>query len=62
MVGQVWRVFAVGEQMVDPDTKEVLGREEVAVGRIKITDVLPKFSKAEVIEDLGVDKGAILRK
>jgi hypothetical protein len=62
LVGQIWRVFAVGEEMVDPDTKEVLGREEVAVGKIKITDVLPKFSKAEVIEDLGVDKGAILRK
>lgn len=61
-IGQVWRVFAVGEELVDPDTKEVLGREEVAVGKVKITDILPKFSKAEIIEDLGVDKGAVLRK
>jgi hypothetical protein len=61
-VGQVWRAFAVGEEMIDPDTKESLGREEVAVGRVKITDVLPKFSKAEVVEDLGIDKGAVLRR
>lgn len=61
-VGQVWRAYAVGEEMVDPDTQEVLGREEVHVGSVKITEVLPKFSKAEVVEDLGIDKGAVLRK
>lgn len=61
-VGQVWRAFAVGEEMIDPDTKESLGREEVAVGKVRITDVLPKFSKAEVVEDLGIDKGAVLRR
>ena len=60
--GDEWRVFAVGKELIDPDTKEVLGKEEVPVGRVRITDVLPKFSKAEVLgEDLGIEAGAILR-
>jgi len=61
-VGQIWNVFAVGEELIDPDTKESLGREEVLVGKAKITSVLPKTSTAEILEDYGIDKMAILRK
>lgn len=60
-VGQVWNVFAVGEELIDPDTKESLGREEVLVGKARITNVQPKLSTAELLEDTGVDKGAVLR-
>lgn len=60
-VGQLFDVFAQGETLVDPDTGEVLGTEEVNVGRARITAVRPKFSMAELIEDVGVDKGAVLR-
>ena len=60
-VDQVWNVFALGEELVDPDTKEVLGREEVRVGKAKITAVNPKTSTAEILEDTGVDKGSLLR-
>ena len=59
---QVWRVFAVGKEMIDPDTKEVLGREEVEIGKVRITDVLPRFSRATVLDDRGISEGAILRK
>lgn len=59
---QVWRVFAVGKEMIDPDTKEVLGKEEVEIGKVRITDVLPRFSRATVLEDRGIAEGAILRK
>ena len=59
--GQVWQIYAVGEALVDPDTGEILGQEEVHVGSARITSVLPKFSKGEVIEDLGVDAGAVMR-
>jgi len=59
---QVWRVFAVGKEMIDPDTKEILGREEVEIGKVRITDVLPKFSRATVLEDRGIAEGAVLRK
>lgn len=59
--GQVWEVYALGEEMIDPDTQASLGREEVCVGAVKITSVQPMFSKAEVMDDKGVDKGHILR-
>lgn len=60
--GEIWRVFAVGKELIDPDTKEVLGKEEVEIGKIRITDVLPRLSKGEVIEDRGIAEGAIVRK
>jgi len=61
-VGDTFNVYALGEELVDPDTKESLGREEVKVGRVKITQVNPKTSTAEILDDTGIDKGAILRK
>ena len=61
-VGDTFNVFALGEEMIDPDTKESLGREEVKVGKVKIAEVDPKFSKADVLEDTGIAPGAILRK
>ncbi len=61
-VGDVFNVFALGEALIDPDTKESLGREEVKVGKVKIAEVDPKFSKADVLEDTGITTGAILRK
>ncbi len=60
-IGQVWEVFALGEEMVDPDTGASLGREELMVGQVRITRVNPKTSQAEIISDTGVDKGALLR-
>jgi hypothetical protein len=46
----------------DPDTGEVLGKEEVKVGKVKITQVGAKTTQAEILEDTGVDKGAVLHK
>jgi len=61
-VGDTFNVFALGQELIDPDTKESLGREEVKVGTVKITQVNPKTSQAEILDDAGIDKGAILRK
>jgi hypothetical protein len=61
-VGDVFNVFALGQELIDPDTKESLGHQEVKVGQVKITEVDPKFSKAQILQDTGIDKGAILRK
>jgi curli biogenesis system outer membrane secretion channel CsgG len=61
-VGDTFNVFAQGEELIDPDTKESLGREEVKVGKVKITQVNPKTSTADILDDTGIDKGAILRK
>ena len=60
-VDQIWNVYAVGEELIDPDTKESLGKEEVLVGKAKIVSVQPKTATAEVLEDTGIDKGAVLR-
>ena len=60
--GDVFNVFALGEEMIDPDTKESLGHEEVKVGKVKISQVNPKTSLAAILEDTGIDKGAVLRK
>lgn len=61
VVGQIWTANMPGKELKDPDTGEVLGVEEVPVGKVRITDVFPKFSKGEIVEDLGVGVGAILR-
>jgi curli biogenesis system outer membrane secretion channel CsgG len=60
--GDVFIAFALGDEMIDPDTKESLGREEVKVGKVKITQVGAKTSQAEILEDTGIDKGAVLHK
>ena len=61
-VGDTFNAFALGQELIDPDTKESLGREEVKVGTVKITQVNPKTSLADIVDDQGIDKGAILRK
>ena len=61
-VGDIFNVFAQGEELKDPDTGEVLGREEVKVGKVKISQVNPKTSLADIVEDTGIDKGAVLHK
>ncbi|MDX2110730.1 MAG: CsgG/HfaB family protein [Verrucomicrobiota bacterium] len=60
-IGQVWEVFALGEEMIDPDTGQSLGRDEVSVGKVKVVRVLPKTASAEILEDLGITKNAIVR-
>jgi hypothetical protein len=59
-VGQVWEVFAIGEELVDPDTGEK-SLEEVYVGKVKITRVTPQNSQGEAVEDTGIERGAIVR-
>ena len=61
--GQLWEVFAVGEELIDPDTGASLGREELSVGRVRIQRVTPRTAQGEVTgEDLGIDRGAIVRR
>jgi len=61
-IGQLWNAYAVGNELIDPDTGESLGREEVKVGEVRIVSVQPKTSTAEIVgEDRGITIGAILR-
>ncbi len=59
--GQVWEVFALGEEMIDPDTGESLGGSEINVGTLKIDRVNPKFSSGRLTENFGATKGSIVR-
>lgn len=60
--GQLWEVFALGEELTDPDTGASLGREEMSVGKVRITRVTAKTSQAQIVEDSGIDRGALLRR
>jgi curli biogenesis system outer membrane secretion channel CsgG len=60
-VGQIYEVFVPGSAMIDPDTNEQLGAEEVHVGWARVTDASARFSTAQAIEDRGIDRGALLR-
>jgi hypothetical protein len=59
-VGQVWEVFTLGDELTDPDTGEKT-REEVLVGKVRVHRVTPQNSQAEIIEDTGIDRGAVVR-
>jgi hypothetical protein len=60
-IGQIWNAYSQGEIIKDPDTGEVLGRDESPVGAVQIISVAPKFCKARVLDDKGLAKGAVLR-
>ncbi len=61
-VGQVWQAFATGDELFDPDTGESLGKEEVAIGFVRVTSVQPKVSTGTVCgQDRGIAPLCILR-
>ena len=56
-------VYKTGEQMIDPDTGEDLGMNEIQVGKILISRVNPKFAKGKIIEHQeSLKRGYICRK
>ena len=46
----------------NPDTKEFLGKEEVEIGKVRVTAVLSQFSKVSILENRGITEGPLLRK
>lgn len=64
-VGEKLALFRGGELLVDPDTNEVLGSQEIGIGQIEVVDVKPKFSVARIIaleEGQAVQKRDIARR
>ncbi len=60
--GDEFDVFRAGESIKDPDTGEVLGANEVKVGRIKVNAVKgPRLSTASAISGRGFKAGDILK-
>ena len=60
--GQWWEAFAPGKEMIDPDTGEALGAEEIHIAWAKVTDAGARSSKAQVYGDNGISCGSILRR
>jgi curli biogenesis system outer membrane secretion channel CsgG len=61
--GDEFGVYRVGEQIKDPDTGEVLGANEMKVGRVRITSVKgPRLSTAAAVSGSGFRAGDTLRK
>ncbi|WOO41510.1 CsgG/HfaB family protein [Rubellicoccus peritrichatus] len=59
--GQTWIVFAVGEELIDPDTGENLGQEEIMLGSAEIVRVSARTAQAMLTDDNGVQKGQVIR-
>lgn len=48
-MGAIYNVYALGKKLIDPYTKEALGREEINVGQVEITRINTKVSYARII-------------
>jgi len=59
--GEVYNVYALGKALIDPYTHEFLGRDELYIGTVKVTKVLPKISYITLLRGK-LKLGAILRK
>ncbi|SIO26327.1 CsgG/HfaB family protein [Halodesulfovibrio marinisediminis] len=60
--GQYYDVYHLGERLIDPYTKESLGRTETKVATIKVTEVKNKYAVASVQHRSGaISKGNICR-
>ncbi len=60
-VGDTFTVFALGEEIIDPDTGESLGSEETEVGTVEVVEVKEKYSKAQVTSGSGMTAGSAVR-
>lgn len=61
--GDEYDVFRPGEEIKDPDTGEVLGANEMKVGRIKVIAIRgPRLSSAIALSGSGYKPGDVLKK
>jgi len=59
--GEVFGVYRVGEELIDPDTGLSLGAEESYAGKIKITKAEKKYAIATILEGEGFERGDVVR-
>jgi hypothetical protein len=59
--GDIFALFQEGKKIVDPDTGAVLGNSETILGLARITEVLPKMSKAALLNSFTPPIGSVAR-
>lgn len=59
--GDVFQIMALDKDLIDPDTGENLGKAEISIGSVRVEAVYPKYSRAQILEDRGIDAGQIAR-
>jgi len=59
--GEVFEVYTVGEELIDPDTGLSLGAEESYAGKIKIKNAEKKYAIATILEGEGFQRGDVVR-
>ncbi len=59
--GGTYTVYSAGEELIDPSTGLSLGKEESKIGRIEVTSVEDKFSKAKILEGSGFKYGDVVK-
>lgn len=60
-VGDTLTAFRPGEELIDERSGVNLGAEEIVIGKIQISEVTDKFSKAELVEGKPPMAGDLLR-
>jgi curli biogenesis system outer membrane secretion channel CsgG len=55
-VGDVFAVYSVGQEIIDPETGLSLGAEETKTGTIEVIDVKDQFAKAKIVSGSGFKK------
>lgn len=58
---EVFEVYRVGEELIDPDTGLSLGAEEDYAGKIKIKNAEKKYAIATILEGEGFQRGDVVR-
>lgn len=63
-VGESLRIFSGGEErLIDPYTKEDLGPLETQIGTVRVSDLRPKITIAEVVSETSpIGQGALVRR
>lgn len=59
--GDVFSVYSLGQELIDPDTGESLGADMSKVGSIKMVSVQEKFSKAIKVTGGGFRQGQVIK-
>lgn len=59
--GDIFKIMALSQDLIDPDTGENLGKGELVIGQVVVDAVYAKYSRARVLQDKGIDAGQIAR-